>query len=283
VVRIKVTDWLPIGVIFAAYQLAGWAGRLIARPLQDYTLTLWDSRLFGVMPGLWIERHLPRPALDFFELFYLSYYVLVPLASWLLYARQGRRALWRLWTCVGLSYLICDLLFPFFPSTPPRLVWPDFTGGTLRAVNLFILDRFSVHGNVFPSSHVAAAVAFGLSHLHYHRRRGWFFMLWAAGLTVSTVSGGYHYGVDALGGVAVGVAAEYAGGMLYEWAARIQARENSARMRHNCDNHGRSSGNIAKDWSEESRYEARTQKQAADLYDAIANPTDGVFSMYKAT
>ena len=218
----RIIPWLPIGVIFLAYQAAGWVSRRLQRPLSDRLLQDWDLRLFGVMPGVWIEQHLPRPALHGLELFYFSYYIFIPLASWLLLARNGRPAFWRLWICGGLSYLICDLLFPWFPSTPPRRLWPDFVaGGAPQVMNLFVLDRFSVGGNVFPSSHVAATMSFALCHLRYGR---WWFLPWAVGIAVSTVSGGCHYGVDAVCGVAVGVAAEWAGPHIFRRLAISPAR-----------------------------------------------------------
>jgi membrane-associated phospholipid phosphatase len=205
----RLIDWLPLGAIIAAYQLAGWAGRRLARPLADRLLLSWDLGLFGAVPGVWLEHHLPQAALAGLELFYLSYYLFVPVAPWVMLERNGRRALWRLWISAGLAYLICDLISPWFPSTPPRLLWPDFAaGGAGRAMNRFVLDRFSIGANVFPSSHVAGTMAFALCHRRYGR---WWFLPWAVGVAVSTVSGGYHYGVDAVAGIVVGVAAEWLG------------------------------------------------------------------------
>lgn len=212
----RLLDWLPLPAIFLAYQLAGWVARLLARPSADRALFEWDRWLFGTDPGVWLAQNLPWAALTLFDLFYFSYYVLMPLAPWLLYVRQGRRALWHCWTTLGVAFLICDFLFPWFPSTPPRLLFPAFAyGGLPQTVNLWILDSFSIHGNVFPSSHVAAAATFAFCHLRYHRL-GWLFLAWAAGLGISTVSGGYHYGVDAVGGVVVAAAADAAGSKIFE-------------------------------------------------------------------
>ncbi|MBI3665907.1 MAG: phosphatase PAP2 family protein [Acidobacteria bacterium] len=205
----RITEWLPLAAIIFAYEAAGWVSRRMARPLSDGFLQEWDLRLFSVMPGVWMQQRLPRPALDGLELFYFSYYIFVPLAPWLLLRRNGEKEFWRLWICAGLGYLVCDLLFPWFPSTPPRRLWPEFAaGGTPQVMNLLVLDRFSVGGNVFPSAHVAATLSMALSH---GRSSRWWFLPWALGIALSTVSGGYHYGVDAVCGMAVGAAAEWAG------------------------------------------------------------------------
>lgn len=180
----------------------------MARPHADALLTGWDALLFGTNPGLWMTGHWPTPALDLFELFYFSYFFFIPAAPLVMYRRHGRGALRDLWISAGLTYLVCDLLFPWFPSTPPRLLWPEFARPSwAQAVNLFILNRYSIGGNVFPSSHVAATLTMALCH---GRRGCWWFLPWALGIAVATVSGGYHYGVDAAGGIAIGAVAWWA-------------------------------------------------------------------------
>ena len=180
----------------------------MARPSADQLLLDWDRRLFGTDPGIWMAQHIALPLLGFFDLFYFSYYVLLLVGPAVMLARHGQPALRQLWITVSLAFLICYLLFPWFPSTPPRLLFREFAyGGVPQALNLWILSRFSVHGNVFPSAHVAAGFSFGVCHWRHHRGWGALFLLWAAGIAVSTVSGGYHFGVDAVGGALVGLAA----------------------------------------------------------------------------
>jgi membrane-associated phospholipid phosphatase len=229
----KIIDWLPLPLIFFSYQLAGWSSRLLAIPLRDRELAEWDQRLFQMAPGVCLQECLPRAGLELLELFYFSYYLLVLMGPWLMYAREGRAGLWRLWVTVGLGYLICDLLFPWFPSTPPRLLGTEFAGGSLfRPANLWILDTFSIGDNVFPSSHVATGVTMAACHLRFHRLLGALFAVWALGITVSTVSGGYHYGVDAVGGVAVGLVAALAAVKITPW---LESRSSVFSSRHNSE------------------------------------------------
>ncbi len=216
-----VLDWLPLPVIFLSYHFAGWVGRLLARPSWDRQLLAWDQQMFGTLPGLWITAHLPAVGLGLLEFFYASYYILIPFAPWLFYARYGRRPLWGLWTALGASYLICDALFPWFPSTPPRLLFPQFaTGGPMQKFNLWVLHRFSIGGNVFPSSHVAAATTLAICHLRLNRPLGFLFLIWAAGIAISTVSGGYHYAIDAVGGAVMGIVGEYLGSKIFARLSR---------------------------------------------------------------
>jgi membrane-associated phospholipid phosphatase len=211
----RLTPWLPLPVLFATYQLAGWIARWLGRPSANDLLLAWDRRIFGTDPGIWLVHHLPVTVLNGIDLFYFSYYVLLMIAPWLMARRQGRAGLRDLWTSAGVTYFLCYLLLPWFPSTPPRLLFPGFAyGGGVHALNLWLLNHFSIGANVFPSAHVAAATCFALCHLRYHRT-GWWFLAVAAGLAISTVSGGYHYGVDALAGAAVGVAGDRLGLRVY--------------------------------------------------------------------
>ncbi|HZS52674.1 MAG TPA: phosphatase PAP2 family protein [Bryobacterales bacterium] len=209
----RLIDGAPLFGIAGAYWLGGWVARLVARPSADFLLREWDLRLFGAIPGLWMQQHLPRPALDGLELFYFSYYLFVPLAPLLIFVRHGRTGLWQLWISGGLAYAVCDLISPWFPSTPPRLLWSGFaSGGWPQAMNLFVLNRFSIGANVFPSSHVAGTTAFALCHC---RHGSCWFLPWALGIAASTVSGGYHYGVDAAAGIAAALAADWGGAEIF--------------------------------------------------------------------
>jgi len=200
--------WLPLPVLFATYQWAGWFGRRTGRPPADAWLLAWDLRLFGTNPGIWLTQHLPAVVLALLDLSYFSYYLLLLVGPWVMVRRHGQEALVRMWWTVGLAFFLCYLLFPWFPSTSPRLLYAEFAyGGPAQALNLWVLDRFSVGANVFPSAHVAAGFSFAFVHLRLDRRWGALFLIWAVEIGVSTVSGGYHYAVDAVAGAAVGLAA----------------------------------------------------------------------------
>jgi len=105
-------------------------------------------------------------------------------------------------------------MFPFFPSEPPRSVFPhqDLPNyrPVFRAFNYWILGNWGIHTSVFPSAHVSAAfsAAFGLRLLLPERKWTWRAMAVLATLiALSTVYGRYHYLVDALAGLGVAVVA----------------------------------------------------------------------------
>jgi mono/diheme cytochrome c family protein len=72
-------------------------------------------------------------------------------------------------------------------------------------MNIQLLDRFSHGWNTFPSGHVAIALAAAVSTLAVAPRAGIGFLILAVGILIGSVTGRYHYSIDALTGAMVGV------------------------------------------------------------------------------
>ena len=117
----------------------------------------------------------------------------------------------RFWTAVLLATLFCYAVYPFFPLTPPRVLFNDVPGPAvpplLRNMNLWVLDHFSVQACLFPSAHAAAVTATALAVRAYMPRLGILFCIAALSVASATVYGRYHYMADAVAGVLVGVVA----------------------------------------------------------------------------
>ncbi len=236
-------DWLPCVLILLAYRESGLF--LIPDPSHhlDYSFVRWDHLILrnrGVLLLLdvaspWLQRYL--------ELCYFFCYPLVPLGLGALYLagyasgpgfsravgatspRGEERALApgatagsirscptdHFWTAVLLATLACYVLFPFFPLTPPRVLFHDVPGPVvaplLRRMNFWLLDHYSVQACIFPSGHVAAVTATALAVRRYLPRVGIPFLMVAASVALATVYGRYHYAADAVAGALVGIAA----------------------------------------------------------------------------
>jgi len=252
-------DWLPCVLILLAYRESG----LFLSPDPAHQLDLafigWDNLILknrGVLQILdftspWLQRYL--------EFCYFLCYPLVPFGLGTLYlagyarssegrgsggphARQSDPAvpdylgassdrrtsdpIDHFWAAVLLATLTCYVLFPFFPLTPPRVLFHDVPGPVvaplLRRMNFWLLDHYSVQACIFPSGHVAAVTATGLVVRAYLPRLGVAFLIAAASVAVATVYGRYHYAADAVAGALVGVAA-------YAIAARIRKRGTAPR------------------------------------------------------
>jgi len=162
----------------------------------------------------WVQRYL--------ELAYLLCYPLVPLGVGAIHLAiqrsaptdsiaQSKRAVDDFWATVLLATLFCYVVYPFFPLTPPRVLFGDVPGPhvepLLRQWNFWLLDHYSVQACIFPSGHVAAVTAVALAVRKHAPRFGPLFVFLAASVAAATVYGRYHYAADAIAGALVGVAA----------------------------------------------------------------------------
>jgi len=217
-----VRNWFPALMIVLAFREAG----ALCLPDTNYHLDQlferWDLVLLHSRLVLGILNHGAPWIQHYLEFCYLFCYPMVPLgfAALLLgmkwRARRGNsgaaeRAIDRFWTAVLLAALATYALFPFFPSTPPRLLYHDLPGPAvaplLRRLNLWILGSYGIPSSVFPSGHVAAVTATALAVRAELPRLGIVFLVAASSITAATVYGRYHYTADAVVGALIATAA----------------------------------------------------------------------------
>ena len=203
---------LPVAVTPLLYTELQTLNQLVTPGYLDATVQAWEAALFGGQPSMEAVRSAPWPWLsEPLHAGYFSYYLVVPVAAYGAYRFSGEEGLERYTVTVGLAFFVCYLCFAVFPVAGPRYAFPAVTGpvteGPFFTVVHAVLEAGSSKGTAFPSSHVAAACAALLS-VHRNARR-WFWPLlpFVVLLTVGTVYGRFHYGVDALAGLAVAVAA----------------------------------------------------------------------------
>jgi membrane-associated phospholipid phosphatase len=142
------------------------------------------------------------------EMAYLSVYLLPPFSIAMLYLYGFPDRVDDFLSQFILGIFLCYGQFPFWPSEPPRTVFPtdDLPSYVtiFRRLNLWTLQTGGIHTSVFPSSHVAAAFgAAGAMWLCLPEYK-WVSRSLAviAGLiAVATVYGRYHYMADAVGGL----------------------------------------------------------------------------------
>ena len=215
-------DLFPALFILVAYRESG----LLLAPDHahrlDQVFIQWDRALLGsgfvrtvlVAGAPWLQHYL--------EFAYLLCYPLVPLGVAAIHfssrrseaggpAAYGRRPMDVFWVPVLLATLFCYAVCPFFPLTPPRVLFGDLPGPQvaplLRKLNFWLLDHYSVHACIFPSGHVAAVTAVALAVRKHAPRLGALFLFLAASVALATIYGRYHYAADAVAGALVGVAA----------------------------------------------------------------------------
>jgi membrane-associated phospholipid phosphatase len=202
-------DFLPLGLTLVAFEEM----RLFAPPYfngrlerswirwDDLLLRGWHLRTGIESLGVVIPFYL--------ELCYLLVYGLGTYCVIALYVKHKRREVDRFFFVLLTGTLSVYALLPFFPSQPPRLLFPELDGPTVmtwvRRLNLWILRKASIEVGVFPSAHVSSAfaAAWAMFLLLPQKRFGWGVLVYAISVSVATIYGRYHYFADVAAGLGV--------------------------------------------------------------------------------
>ena len=194
--------WLPHLYLVAGYWLPA---MLISSPTPSRFET-------------WLRRHdetwrrrigtVPPFARWLLEASYLACYVVVPLAFSVVWTRGTTQQVDRFWVTVLLAGFACYFTLPWLVSRPPRVFaehTPDATD--VASFNVVLLRTISHQFNTFPSGHVAVATAAALAVCPVWPLAGVIFGAVAACIGAGAAVGRYHYGIDVVVGVLVGILA----------------------------------------------------------------------------
>jgi membrane-associated phospholipid phosphatase len=207
-------DLAPLGATLAAYREMDWFSSLPHDHHLEQAWVAWD-RL--VLDGYHLRAVIESAGAivpGFLELCYLLVYGIGPavVVAAILHSRRHRTD--QLWMAYLAGTLGAYALFPYFPSDPPRVVFPaadlPHVVTVLRRLNLYIVGGYGIHSSVFPSAHVSSAfsASWGLLKTVPEKRWiGWSMAAYAVLVSIATLYGRYHYGVDALAGFAVSLLA----------------------------------------------------------------------------
>ena len=210
-------DWVPALYLLEGYWLCGLFVEQPMRAVEDRLRQL-DQRLFALIRLVALVRRAPRAVLELLELAYLCAYSFIPATLGLLYATGHRAEADRFWVAVLVASFGCYGMLPWLQTRPPRSIEPtgpiDQRGLALRRLNMAMLDRVSVRVNTLPSGHAATALAAAL--VVGELLPGLLPVLVTIALTIAlaTVVGRYHFTVDTVLGLAVGVAGWWVSGAL---------------------------------------------------------------------
>jgi membrane-associated phospholipid phosphatase len=186
-----------------------------AMPVYDGVVRQWELLLFDAQISReWWQAAPSAFWSTVFHAAYLSYYLIVSAPALYFAWRGDLRAVRRFVLVVMLTFVLCYLVFIFFPVAGPYYEFPRppawFTGNLPARLAYEALSTGSSYGAAFPSSHVAAAVAATLAAARVSRPLGILLLIPTLLLTVGVVYCQMHYGVDALAGLAVGVLVTWA-------------------------------------------------------------------------
>jgi len=206
-----VRDWVPFGLVLLCYREMGWLAPAEHAFELEHQWIVWDRVLLHDWGLRNAVESLGAVLPAYLEICYTLVYILAPFTMLMLYTYLYRReASDRFLFIYLLGTLLSYAMFPFFPSEPPRTVFPGADmpqiDTVFRQFNWWLLKDGGIHTSVFPSAHVSASfsVVFGAFLIMKHGRWLPFVLLAVAlGIFGATIYGRYHYAVDSIAGVGV--------------------------------------------------------------------------------
>jgi membrane-associated phospholipid phosphatase len=180
-----------------------------AVPVHDGVVQQWELAIFGAQLSTEWWRAMPSQFLSaLLHAAYLSYYLIVVAPAFYFVWRRDLAALRHFVLVVMTTFVLCYLVFIFFPVAGPYYVFarPEawFTDNIFARMVYGTLSSGSSYGAAFPSSHVAAAVAATLAASRGSKQLAMALAVPTVSLTVAVVYCQMHYGVDAVAGLLVG-------------------------------------------------------------------------------
>jgi membrane-associated phospholipid phosphatase len=200
-----IRDWLPTVHLLVGYWLSG---MYFVAPMPAV-----ERRFLAI--DTWLYRHglativsrAPRLVLEALEFAYLTCFVFVP-GGMIILAVAGMTAhADRFWTLVLAGEFGSFGMLPWIQTRPPRDLEPptpiDRRPLVVRDMNRFMVRRTSIGWNTFPSGHVAGALAAALAVSEAIPALTMPLFGTALAISISTVTGRYHYAVDGVAGAAL--------------------------------------------------------------------------------
>lgn len=201
----------PLLLLTALYSSIDIFNQFGARPTLDAPLLWLEQRIFGMQPSRdWWQASPSMFWSAALHAAYFAYYLLVPLPVVVMLLTGRNRMIEGYLAAVIGTFLACYLCYMLAPVSGPYYQFPhpagEFVANAPARLVYAVLARGSAFGAAFPSSHVAATVAATFATLMLIPRLGMLMVIPTLLLTVGVVYCQMHYVIDALAGVAIGIA-----------------------------------------------------------------------------
>lgn len=202
-------DWYPLLGFITAFEVVARLSLLIVPEWQDAYILRFEGILFAEPPTVTLPRYGSPVITEILELGYFSYYALFMVVGGALYGRH-RQAFDLMMSALLVTFLMCYAVYLLFPTEGPHrtlahLHNEPLPGGVFRWLVLTLQQYGGVHGNAFPSSHVAAAIVYLGFAFRYRPRLGWWLTPLLVLLCIGAVYDRYHYFSDVPSGILLGL------------------------------------------------------------------------------
>ena len=215
-------DWYALATILLFYWGVKPLTQMVFQGMFDNWIVRWENRLFNGQPSTYLSARFPSVALsEYLHLCYLSYYFIPVFLPTMLYFRGKGEAFFETLFAELFTFNLCLIWYIFFPVAGPRYISEkideSLSSRPLCRLTHAILSRASTKGAAFPSSHSALAIVVLLCGARYDLVSFVILFPFCTGLVVGTVYGRFHYALDAVAGVLLGVLTFGLYPIVYRW------------------------------------------------------------------
>ena len=220
--------WYPVAMPLFTFTEVAQLNFLFVDRWRDPYVLAFEARLFPEPPTVWLSRFASPLVTEILEFGYFSYFFMLIGVAGMLYRRVDKAPFFGVMAASVLSYMLCYVVFVTFPTEGPahtlrHLHTVPLPGGPIHGLVKFV-QRAGVHGNAFPSAHVAGAVVPLVFAFRYAPRLAAWLTPLVVLMCIGAVYDRYHYASDVLAGIPVGAAA--AGFVMFaqarpRWARRL--------------------------------------------------------------
>ena len=229
-----IRDVYPYFIAILGYKESAYFVQLIFQNWYDKILLDIDYLIFQIHPTVWLAEHGSLFLNEYANFAYFSYFVYVPVLVYVLWKRKNDYQFERFQGGLVMAYNFSYIFFALLPASSPRFALPEFNLILPEAVRLkgylftFIIDFFmdagAMRGGAFPSVHCCASTVFLMNvYLFGNKKYFWLSLILVLGMYWSTVYGRYHYVIDVLAGIGLGLIFT---GMGFYFQSIIEKRRN---------------------------------------------------------
>jgi membrane-associated phospholipid phosphatase len=201
--------WYPFILYALLYYQTGLINRVVVPHFLGSHFMNLDVWIFGEFPAVFLRGKHGNAFLDeFFYFFYFSYYVAIAHTGVLLFRKNVKLFESFVFQLSAVFYL-CFVIFILLPVEGPIALRNEYfhQGGLFKTMVDFIYTVAEQPGASFPSSHVAAMFLVAWWGSKQFRRLKIPYWLTFVFMSIATVYCMFHYAVDVIGGLLLGVLA----------------------------------------------------------------------------
>jgi membrane-associated phospholipid phosphatase len=204
--------WYPMVLFTFLYEEIRHLVHIIFPGWFDTWINQVELKLFGEYPTVWLQKLVSVPLNEYMMLSYFSYYFLMPVMGAALYFKNKIKEFDQFLLVCAVAFYISYLGFIFMPVEGPRYAISDLhnvelVGIIFTPLAQYVIKIAGLHGGCMPSSHVAVALVVMIYALRHTKVLAWIFTPLIISLFIGTVYGRFHYFLDVVAGILVGLLA----------------------------------------------------------------------------